>query len=120
MLASAVLRDESHRVGAPTFRVIEPTRGFLQVRRPGSRDWSWATEVTLTPDTRLRYLWSRGYGDTNSSIFMDWDEFTLLDGEWAGQGILIEDAGTPRDEHGQSTHHGWRPRLGPPPSIVAD
>jgi hypothetical protein len=105
----------------PTFRVIEPTRGFLQVGRPPStHGWSWANEITLAPDTRLRYLWAGGYGDACSAIFMDWDEFHVLEGAWAGQVVLIEDAGTLRDDDGHSTHCGWRPRLGPPPSVVGD
>jgi hypothetical protein len=105
----------------PNFRVIEPTRAFLQAERPpASQEGSWASEITVDPGTRLRYRCAGGYADACSAIFMDWDEFDLLDGAWAGQAIWIEDAGTLRDEYGRSTHWGWRPRLGPPPSIVAD
>jgi hypothetical protein len=105
----------------PTFRVVEPTRAFLQAGRPsGSHKWSWANKITLTTGTRLRYLRAGDYGDACSSIDMYWDEFTVLDGAWAGQDVLIEDAGTLHLPNGDSTHVGPRRRLGPPQSVMAE
>ena len=121
MARAASLVDIGWVMELPTFRVVEPTRAYLQAGRPpGSDKWSWANEITLAPGTRLRYLRAGGYGDACSSIFMDWDEFTVLDGAWAGEDVLIEDAGTLHLLNGDPTHVGLRPRLGPPQSVMAE
>jgi hypothetical protein len=105
----------------PFFVVLEPTLGFVQTgRTPIDRGWNWEHETTLAPGTHLRYLKAGAYSDACSAIFMDWDEFDVLDGPSAGQVVLIEDAGTLHDEHGSSHHWGPRPRLGPPSSVVPD
>lgn len=105
----------------PEFRVVEPTVAFLQPERAAaSQAWNWATEITIVAGTRLGYRSAGGYSDACSAMFMDWDEFEVLDGQWTGQVVLILDAGTLRDGVGRQSHWGWRPRLGPPPSIVAD
>ncbi len=114
--------DESEpEMERTTFHVIGPTPAFLQGPRPdGVRTWTWANEITLEPGTRLGYLRAGGYADPCSSIYMDWDEFTVLAGPWAGREVLVVDAGTVRDERGSATHDGPRPRLGPPPTIEAE
>jgi hypothetical protein len=121
MFAADAGRDESQpEMDQPVFHLIGPTPAFLQGPRPaGVRRWSWAHEVTLAPGTRLRYLRAGGYADACSDIYLDWDEFAVLTGPWAGDEVLVEDAGTIRTETG-STHCGWRPRLGPPPTVVPD
>jgi len=124
-LVTLAADQQSHEIepemSQPTFHVIGPTSAFLQDRRPaGVRTWTWAHKISLAPGTRLGYLRAGGYADPCSSIYMDWDEFTVLAGPWAGREVLVEDAGTVRDELGSGSHLGWRPRLGPPPTVVAD
>lgn len=122
MLAAAPESDESEsEMDQPTFHVIGRTPAFRQDPRPaGARTWTWINKITLAPGTRLGYLRAGGYADPCSSIYMDWDEFTVLTGPWAGRVVLVEDAGTVRDETGLATHDGPRPRFGPPPTVVAD
>jgi hypothetical protein len=122
ILVAAVEDDESGpEMDQPTFHVIGPTPAFLQDPRPaGARTWTWAHGITLAPGARLGYLRAGGYADPCSSTYMDWDEFAVLKGPWAGRVVLVEDAGTVRDERGSGSHLGWRPRLGPPPTVVAD
>jgi len=122
MLAGALESVESEpEMGQRMFHVIGPTPAFRQEPRPaGIRTWTWTHKITLAPGTRLGYIRAGGYADPCSSLYMDWDEFTVLAGPWAGSEVLVEDAGTVRDETGVGPHDGPRPRLGPPPTVVAD
>jgi hypothetical protein len=100
----------------PPFTVTAPTRAFLDYE---SRE----REVTLAPGTHLRWLRAGGFGDACSDIYLDWDEFEPLDGEWAGKVVTVEDAATPRDERaaqGFGPQWGHRPRHGPPATIRPD
>ena len=98
------------------FTVAAPTRAFLDYA-------AHEREITLLPGTHLRWLRAGGYGDPCSDIYLDWDDFEALDGEFAGRVVTVEDAATPRDERaaqGFAPHWGSRPRLGPPVSIRPD
>lgn len=100
----------------PSFTVIAPTRAFLDYM--GNE-----REITLAVGTRLRWIRAGGYGDPCSDVYLDWDEFEPLDGEFAGLMVAVEDAATPRDERaaqGYGPQWGSRPRLGPPKSISPD
>jgi hypothetical protein len=100
----------------PTFTVTAPTRAFLDY---GARE----REITLAAGTRLRWVRAGGMGDPCSDIYLNWDEFEPLDGEFAGLVVTVEDAATPRDERaaqGYGPQWGTRPRLGPPTTITPD
>ncbi len=80
ILVAVVEDDESGpEMAQSRFHVIGSTPAFLQDPRPvGVRRWTWDHEIDLEPGTRLGYLRAGGYADPCSSIYMDWDEFTVL------------------------------------------
>lgn len=103
-------------VTLPTFTVTAPTRAFLDYT-------AHEREITLAAGTRLRWIRSGGMADPCSDVYLDWDEFEALDGEFAGQVVAVEDAATPRDERaaqGFGPQWGSRARLGLPKSVSPD
>ncbi|HEX5825884.1 MAG TPA: hypothetical protein VFY23_00060 [Candidatus Limnocylindrales bacterium] len=100
----------------PDFTVVAPTRAYLDYT---ARE----REVTLAVGTRLRWMRAGGFSDLCSDLYLDWDEFELLDGDLAGSIVAVEDADTPRDlnaAHGVGPQWGHRRRLGPPGSLRPD
>jgi len=106
--------EQADAVSLPTFTVIAPTRAFLTYL---ARE----REITLTTGTRLRWIRAGGLSDPCSDLYLDWDEFEPLDGEFAGLVVTVEDAATARDERaaqGYGPQWAHRPRLGPPRTIL--
>jgi hypothetical protein len=93
----------------PTFWITAPTRA-------ARGEFANGKTVELAVGTRLRYIRLGGLSDPCSDIYYDWHELEVRDGEWAGEVIVVADAGTP-DEPGRPDWAGPRPRLGPPASF---